>query len=167
MDDEVRRLLDEQAIYRRLVDYCRGVDRGDAALVASVFHPDGTDDHGSFTGLGADFAEYATTRLAERYQATMHTIANPVVTFTGPDSALVECHVCARQRRADDEGAVLETFGGRYVDHFERRAGEWKIAHRTLVHEWDKVERLELAFPPGRFTAGVRGRGDLSYPPED
>ena len=71
------------AIQRRLVDYCRGVDRGDAALVASVYHPDGTDDHGSFKGLGIDFAEYVTSRLRERYEATMHTIANTVIDFTG------------------------------------------------------------------------------------
>ena len=152
MDPELRQLLDERAILRRLTDYCRGVDRCDAALVASVYHPDGTDDHGSFKGLGRDFAEYVTTRLAERYEATMHTIGNPIIDFTGPDSADVECHVCARQRRAEDGQVVLETFGGRYVDRFERRDGEWRIAHRTVVHEWDKIERVDLAFPPGRFT---------------
>ena len=53
---------------------------------------------------------------------------------------------------------VLETFGGRYVDRFERRDGEWRIAHRNLVHEWDKVEHVELAFPPGRYPEG--GRSD-------
>ena len=47
-------------IRRRLLEYCRGIDRCDAALVASVYHPDGTDDHGSFVGLGTDFAVYAT-----------------------------------------------------------------------------------------------------------
>ena len=158
MDPDLRQLLDERAILRRLADYCRGVDRGDAALVASVYHPDGTDDHGSFKGLGVDFAEYVTSRLAERYEATMHTIANQIIDFTGPDSANVECHVCARQRRTDDGRVVLETFGGRYVDRFERRDGEWKIAHRTVVHEWDKVEHVDLAFPPGRFTEGPRSR---------
>ena len=166
MDADLRRLLDEREIQRRLVDYCRGVDRGDAALVASVYHPDGTDDHGSFKGLGADFAHYVTRRLADRYQATMHTIGNPVIDFAGPDVAHVETHVCARQRREDEQGVVLETFGGRYVDRFERRSGAWKIAHRTVVHEWDKLEHVELAFPPGRFTDGVRGPDDVSYPPD-
>jgi SnoaL-like domain len=165
VDQELQRLLDERAIERRLVDYCRGVDRGDKTLVASVYHPDGTDDHGSFKGLGVDFAEYVTRRLAERYEATMHTIANPVIEFTGPDTAHVESHVCARQRRSDAGGVVLETFGGRYVDRFERRDGEWRIAHRTLVHEWDKIEHVELAFPPGRYTEGVRGSSDPSYQP--
>jgi len=165
MDPELRRLLDEQAIVQRLHDYCRGVDRCDAALVASVYHPDGTDDHGSFRGLGIDFAEYVTSRLPARYEATMHSISNPIVRFTGPDQALVESHVCARHRRVDDGQTVLDTFGGRYVDHFERRDGEWKIAHRVVVHEWDKTERVELAFPPGRFTEGKRGTEDVSSPP--
>jgi hypothetical protein len=34
-----------------------------------------------------------------------------------------------------------------------------------VVHEWDKVERVELAFEPGRFTAGRRGRDDASFHP--
>lgn len=166
MDQDLQRLLDERAIQRRLVDYCRGVDRGDAGLVASVYHADGTDDHGSFKGLGVDFAEYSTRRLAERYEATMHTISNVVIEFGKPDVAHVESHVCARHRRSDGDRVVLETFGGRYVDRFERRDGEWRIAHRTMVHEWDKLEHVELMYPPGRFTEGVRGRSDPSYPPD-
>ena len=63
IDDALQRLLDEQAIRRLLVDYCRGVDRGDEALVASVYHPDATDDHGRFKGTGLDFAAYAVPRL--------------------------------------------------------------------------------------------------------
>ena len=163
MDLELQQLLDERAIRRRLVDYCRGVDRGDAALVASIYHDDGTDDHGSFKGLGSDFAEYVTSRLGARYAATMHTISNTIIDFVDRDTAHVESHVCARHRREDEHGPVLESFGGRYVDRFERRRGEWKIARRTVVHEWDKLERIEPLFPPGRFTEGARGRDDPSY----
>ena len=79
MDPDLQRLLDERAIERLLVDYCRGVDRLDAALVASVYHLDGTDDHGSFKGLGVDFADHVTRRLAERYEATMHSISNVMI----------------------------------------------------------------------------------------
>ena len=32
MDPDLRQLIDERAILRRLTDYCRGVDRCDAAL---------------------------------------------------------------------------------------------------------------------------------------
>ena len=55
------------------------------------------------------------------------------------------------------------SFGGRYIDRFERRGGEWKIAHRAVVHEWDKIEHLELAYPPDRFSEGIRGPEDPSY----
>jgi hypothetical protein len=163
MDVNIDHLLAEREIHRRLFDYCRGVDRGDAALVASAYHRDGTDDHGSFKGLGVDFAEYVMSRLAGRYHSTMHTIGNVLVDFDGRDVAHVESHVCARQRREDERGHVLETFGGRYIDRFERRDGEWKIAHRLVVHDWDKVEHVELGFPPEKFTNGTRDRADPSY----
>jgi len=163
MDPELRRLLDERAIERCLVDYCRGVDRGDAALVASVYHPDGTDDHGSFKGLGVDFAQHVVRRLAERYEATMHTIGNPRIEFSAPDVAHVESHVCARHRGTDEDGTLLMTFGGRYVDRFERRDGEWRIAHRTVLHEWNQVEHVEPAYAPGHFRDGVRSPDDISY----
>jgi SnoaL-like domain len=163
MEIELERLFDERAIRRRLLDYCRGVDRGDAELVASVYHPDATDDHGSFKGLGIDFAEYVVRRLGANYEATMHTIGDSIIEFTGPDTARVETYVCARQRKQDESGPILETFGGRYIDRFERRTGEWKIADRVVVREWDKVERIDLAFPPGRFREGVRDREDLAY----
>ena len=163
IDPEVQRLLDERAIERRLVDYCRGVDRGDAAMVASVYHPDGTDDHGSFKGLGVDFADHVTRRLGERYRATMHSISNVAIVFTGPDSVARRVSRDGPPSRDDDREPTLMSFGGRYVDRFERRNGEWKIAHRAVVHEWDKVEHIEPAYPPGRFTDGVRGPDDLSY----
>ena len=164
IDPELRRLLDEQAIHRRLIDYCRGIDRLDADLVASVYHPDGTDDHGSFKGLGVDFAQHVIGRIADRYESTMHTCGNPHIEFSDADAALVESHVCARHVAQQDGRTVLVTFGGRYVDNFERRDGEWKIAHRTVVHEWDKVEPMQSWFPTDQFTRGRRDRSDLSYP---
>jgi SnoaL-like domain len=163
IDQELQRLLDEAAIHRRLVDYCRGIDRLDTELVASVYHADATDDHGSFKGLGVEFAGFATERLRDRYEMTMHSIGNTIIEFTGSDTAHVESHVCARHLRRDDSGPVLDTFGGRYIDRFERRAGEWKIADRIVVHEWDNIERITSAYAPGRFVEGTRGPDDPAY----
>ena len=140
------------------------MDRGDADLVASVYHADGTDDHGSFKGLGSDFAVYATSRLPARYRATQHTIANTIIDFVDDETAHVESHVCARHLRDDgDDVLAMETFFGRYVDRFERREGVWKIATRLVVHDWDLAEPVTLAFPRGRFTDGARGPADPSY----
>ena len=44
----LRVLLDKQEIHEVLMRYCRGIDRCDAELLHSVYHPDATDDHGLF-----------------------------------------------------------------------------------------------------------------------
>lgn len=149
-------LMAEREIRRRLLDYCRGIDRCDAALVASAYHPDATDDHGSFQGPARDFARLATDALRRHAEATAHVIGDSIIDFTGDDTAEVETPVMAWHRCRDDEGAYLERFGGRYFDTFERRDGAWRIAHRRLTHDWDAKERIEPAFPPGRFAPSPR-----------
>ena len=48
-DREVQELLDKQAIHEVMIRYCRGLDRMDAELVGSAYHPDAHDDHGGRT----------------------------------------------------------------------------------------------------------------------
>lgn len=54
--------------------------------------------------------------------------------------------------------------GGRYIDKFERRDGEWKIAKRQGVHDWF---RFEPANEKGQLTASgptpSRSRQDPAY----
>lgn len=155
---------DERAIGRCLHRYCRGIDRCDATLVASVYHPDATDDHGAFKGLGVDFAGYATTALRRHAEATHHMIGPPDIHFTSPTTAHVETYVSAVHRCRDDQGPYLERFGGRYVDRFEQRDGQWLIADRVCIHDWNAKERVELAWPYDRFTEGRRDHSDPCYP---
>ncbi len=49
-DSGLQELLSKQAIYELQCRYCRGIDRMDQALVRSCYHPDATDEHGSFSG---------------------------------------------------------------------------------------------------------------------
>lgn len=161
-DDAIQRLLDERDIRRVLLDYCRGIDRCDTALLESVYHDDSTDDHGSYVGPGIEFASYAIPRLTARYESTMHTVGDSVIDFTDRDTAFVDTPVIAQHLVAEPARA-LEWFGGRYVDRFERRDGSWKIADRVVVRTWDKVEQIELCFEPGRFTEGLRSSEDISY----
>lgn len=156
----------EREIRRRLHDYCRGIDRLDAELVASVYFADAIDDHGSFKGLGVEFAVYAVKSLQRHAEATQHMIGEPIIDFLSSTAAHVETYVQAVHRCTDDEGPYLERFGGRYVDRFEVRDSEWKIAHRLLLHEWNSKERITLAWQPGRFTEGRRDHTDPAYVPE-
>ncbi|MDP4977767.1 MAG: nuclear transport factor 2 family protein, partial [Ilumatobacteraceae bacterium] len=77
-------------IHQCLIDYCHGIDRCDAELVASVYHPDATDDHGSFVGLGTEFAIHATKKLREYAIATTHFCGSPSIRFESPTVAHVE-----------------------------------------------------------------------------
>ena len=163
--DDLARLLAERAIRRRLLEYCRGIDRCDEELVASAYHPDGTDDHGSFRGLGVDFARHATAKLRDHAEATLHFLGDSLIDFLDDHTAHVETYVHAEHRCSDGDGGHLEMFGGRYVDRFEERDGEWRIAHRLCIREWDRRAPITLAFPPGRFTEGRRDRTDPCYGP--
>lgn len=144
--------------------YCRGVDRGDADLIRSVYHEDATDDHGGFKGKGVDFADRVVAAMQGRVQATMHNLHQTNIDLAG-NAARVETYFTAYHRIAEDAGSRLETFGGRYVDRFEKRLGQWKIADRVVVYEWSKVELVAEEYPNEAFTHGKRSKEDLSYQP--
>ena len=54
----VQELLDRLDIRDRVAQLARGMDRHDADLMASAYHPDAYEDHGSFRGLAPDFIEH-------------------------------------------------------------------------------------------------------------
>jgi len=160
--DEVRRLLDEAAIQRVLVQYCRGIDRGDEALIREVYWPDATDDHGVYKGSGQAFAPFVVKALNAHALATQHAMQQVTIEFRDT-MAFAESYVLARHKVRRDGTLMLETFGGRYVDRFENRAGEWRIAHRQVIHDWSKIEPIAAEYPSESFEQGSRSRADASY----
>jgi hypothetical protein len=171
--EEIERLLDEAAIDRVLVQYCRGVDRGDAALIRDVYWPDATDEHGSFRGNGHEFAERVVTVLNAHAINTQHAITQTTIDFApasvdggsaaASHAASVETYVLARHKVLHDGALRLETFGGRYVDRFEKRAGVWKIQRRQVIHDWSNIMPITAEYPNDAFAQGKRDRTDASY----
>lgn len=165
----VQRLADREAIRDVLMRYSRGVDRHDLAALKSCYHPDSYDDHGHFKGNGQEFAEYILGSLVQRTHHTSHTVLNHVIEMDkDPDRAHAESYGVAYLRRTDDKGAEwLDIFSGRYVDVFSRRAGEWRILSRTVVHDWSFSQRLDpgSSFPLqiSNFIQGQRGGSDFVY----
>jgi ketosteroid isomerase-like protein len=158
--DGLAQLLDRQRITEVLHRYCRAVDRLDRDLLLSAYHPDAVDDHGSFTGTAADFAARTIGRMAEAYEATQHRLANVSIDLHG-DTAWVESYVVATHVLA---GNAIEHAGARYVDRFERRDGEWRIATRVVVLDWYTTgSRGEPSDHLSAFRPGRRDREDPSY----
>jgi hypothetical protein len=156
-------LLDRDAVHRCIIRWTRGMDRHDNDLIASCYHPDATDDHGEFVGLSSDFIPYATMRH-DSWKKHQHYILNNTIEVDG-DTAHSEAYYFAVFERLDD--AVTDFSVGRYLDRFERRNGEWRIAHRLTILDWIG----ELPGPDegtaspvlDQFIQGTWDRTDASY----
>lgn len=136
-------LQDKESIRDCLYRYCRGIDRADEEQLRSAYWPDGRDCHGAWRGSATGFIDQALPRLRSGGRG-VHQITNILIELHG-DRAAVESSFLALQSNAATP--AQETFlCGRYLDHFEKRQREWRIADRTVVYDWiEERTRPELA----------------------
>ena len=124
---------DERVIKNVLLRWCRAVDRLDFPAVRALFHADATDDHVFYCG-GVEGLIIALANRHRRIPFSCHQIGNCLIEFSEPTLALVETYAKVTQHIIRDEGAtVVQSSWCRYIDRFERRNGQWRIAHRLLV----------------------------------
>jgi len=147
-------LLDREAIRDCLYRYCRGIDRLDEEALRSAYWPDATDTHGAYRGSAAGFIERALGNLQSAGRM-VHMIGNILLDLRG-DVAVAESYFVAFQEgvRGGDAGVEETLLCGRYVDRFEKRGGEWRIAARTVVYDWQRRTPL----PEGLAAAGFGAR---------
>jgi hypothetical protein len=163
--DELRHLVDEAAIKRVHIRYCRAVDRMDWDLLRSCYHPGAVDDHGSFKGGVEEFVAWLAD-LLPLLASTTHFTANQLVEIDG-DRAWMESYTRAYHRIAATASAPASDYviNLRYVDRLEKRGGEWRIVDRVLVHDSERTDPVEGRDGPlaEGWQAGTRDRTDLSY----
>mgnify|MGYP000875217920 CR=1 FL=1 len=158
----LRRAADMQEIRDCLMNYCRGIDRGDGEALRRAYHADATEDHGPFSGRVADFIPFVLDVL-RNVEVCLHMIQNVLIEIEG-DVAVSEAYFIAIQREKDAD--VEDFISGRYLDRFERRSGEWRIAHRVVVLDWSRRGKYEGPSPYeplASFPASKRGPEDLLY----
>jgi hypothetical protein len=163
MEDELRQMLDEAAIKKVHMRYCRAIDRMDWELLRSCYHPDAIDDHGEFVGGIDAFVEYCKAGTPN-FERTFHFTGNHLVEVEG-DRGWAEYYSIAYHRVAatvhKPEHDLISC--GRYVDRMERRAGEWRIARRTVVVDFDREDAVASHWVPEDQLRGTRDRTDPSY----
>ena len=158
--------LDELAswheIYRLMCDYMRAQDRLLPDLHRSVFHDDATTDYGPFKGDPDAFVAFAQGALADQ-RANHHLIGQVSIDFDG-ETAFGEVYFQAFHRIVDRAGAEQDMWvSGRYVDRYERREGKWKIAHRSELVDWLRIEPAnDAALLKMEWPMGARAPHDLS-----
>ena len=155
---------------------CRAQDRMDIEAIAACYHPDGYDDHLTFKGSGREFAQWFVDVTAPPFEEVMHFVGPSVVEVDGDVAqASTQC-VAHHLARAENASANPLTrlyradciMGLRYLDRFERRNGEWLIAHRRCVFDWmynNPFEGSIHMLPGDEIVWGRRDQKDIGYAP--
>lgn len=183
---DIADLIARRDIHAVLTRYSRALDRCDVELMKTVYWPDGTDNHGVFNGNAAEFAEFIIREIQHWFEVTMHGLMNVHMEIDG-DTARTETYLFAYHKiRAGMAAEILGSrymamfagrgidpahehfyFGGRYLDRFERRGGEWRILERQVIMDWNDNHPSGEILDQGMFATlrprGERGPGDLVF----
>jgi len=159
-------LADREAIRDCLYRYSRAVDRCDEDLLRSVYWEDAVDDHVLFTGTREELIAWVLP-LLRAMEGSMHMIGNILIRLHG-DHADVESYYYGYHRLNDGSKSFDSVQSGRYLDRFERRDDEWRIAERRVVVDWfrdytDAGDRERGPLGNGSIPHGERHPADPSY----
>lgn len=158
-------MADREAIRDCLFRYCRGIDRSEPETLRSAYWPGAMDYHTGFTGTVEQFIEWAMPRLAEMTDG-VHMIGNIFIRLNG-DKAAVESYLWSVSIAPGDEPRQIMVCG-RYLDKFEKRNDEWRIAERMVVHDWFEEGPVTRDWAVGPFQMsglelGAHAPDDKSY----
>jgi hypothetical protein len=166
LEAKLRDIADRDAIWQVMLAYARGLDRIDSELTRSCYFGDCIEDHSHYVGDVEGFIRYA-EGVSRAYLSTQHALLNHVCELAGDDAY---CETYFHFTGVSEPPVPHFMSVGRYVDHFQRRKGEWRIANRVAIVEGcfdvsDSVaaRALPSAYKPGEIYPATRDRTDVSY----
>lgn len=169
-----------------LTRYCRALDRADLELMETVYWPDGRDIHGIYSGNAAEFVPFIIREIRNFFVMGTHCLLNISIEVDGDRASSESYLYSACQVRHDMVSGIMgeryaelcaglgldperEQFvmAGRYLDQFERRAGEWRIFQRQVVMDWNDNSPSQQVLDEGMMATlrplGTWGTGDPVY----
>jgi SnoaL-like domain len=159
LERKMREAIDRQEIWQVLLRYGRGLDRLDVPLARSCYWDDAIEDHGEFVGRPDDFIAWA-NEATIYFIMQHHGLTNHYCELAG-DDAYAETHfqfmgVCQTEPHFMSMG--------RYVDHFQKRNGEWRILNRVTLIEHNFDLKSSTLNPVRQSVQTIsRGPDDSSY----
>lgn len=155
--------LAKAEIHDLICAQARAVDRGETALLRSLWTPEATVDVGDLYSGAADGFCDLMLETAQSMRRMAHTVNNEWIQVNG-DSAVAESYVIAMATAPSDDGDQDTLSGGRYLDRYQRADGVWKCSHRTFVADW-VIEQpsTDQRDQPGSMYEALTTRGGL-YP---
>ncbi len=173
MADEkaLQQLLDKQAINELINTYCMASDRHDHEKLRDLYHDDAIDDHGGFfKGLASEFIDQlpaiqAPMKILHHNLTTINIILDS--THETCTYAEGEIYVLAYHQAETEEGLIDLLIGGRYLDKYEKRNGEWKFIYKAVLADWAKIDnpsqtQLDHPLLTGSYI-GQPGHSDPAY----
>lgn len=164
LERKLRELVDRNEIWRVMQKYGRGLDRLDKPLVLSCYWEDAIEDHGNYVGHPSDFIDWADQSTLS-FQSSQHGLLNHSCDLQGDDAYCETYYLFVGVGSALPHHMSI----GRYIDHFQKRNGEWRIANRVCLVEGNF--ELPEAAAAGDMTwyggtevqPNTRDRNDVSY----
>jgi hypothetical protein len=144
-------LLVKDEVRDAMARYARGIDRRDEELVKSAYHEDSWDDHG--WGLSASGPEIASKVRPgggfPPWSTTQHFLGQHLIEVDPDlDHATSEVYFQAIMRHEDPDGVSWDMASvGRYLDQWERRDGELRIARRAVVYDYGRTDANRTPWP--------------------
>lgn len=166
-DTSEQALVDEleakQALHELNAAHARAADRLDRELMKSLWHPDATVDVGIFAGPASEYAELV-TEPNEAMERSFHALSNEYYRILG-DKAVGETYVIAVTTVVEGGEKIDRLVGGRYLDRYQRRNGEWKFSERVFVLDWNMNQPCTAVWDEGLFgQIKLRGARDGNDP---
>jgi hypothetical protein len=158
---KLEQLLDRQDILDCLTRMNRGTDRFDRALFLSAFHDDAIIAAGPFVGSPAELFDWSSGIQQMAHTGTFHMLLNHSCELSG-DSAHTETYYLYVAANRDGTNLIG---AGRYIDRFDRREGNWKLAARNTTIEWSSV--FPAMTNPLAEVADILANGSISRDQND
>lgn len=139
-------------IHDALMRYARGMDRWDGDLVESAYFPDAVDTRSYRPALRSprELAESARTGFGSPPEPSQHHLTNILIDVdveagvADVESYAIIFHPVAAAPDPGDAAteapSEMRWIGARYLDRFECRDGEWRIARRVVVADWARAD---------------------------
>ena len=147
-------LEDREAIREIIALYAHAIDRRRWDMMERLFHPDARFGFGPVEGDWRGFVEQARS-IIDPCIRTQHLLGQTLIGFADAGTADCETYMTAMHvvpvgyPRSEVFPARDETYAaivaGRYVDRFEERDGEWRIARRQGLYDWREYREIGAA----------------------
>ena len=132
--------------------YARAVDRRDADMLLSVFHPTATltvqppdDSEKSVLNMQGHGEIGRLTKAISRYRKTFHFLGQSTYQF-GDVEATGEVYCLAHHLTQDPGRVVDHVMCIRYQDRYLPEAGEWKIQSREVLIDWTETRPADASW---------------------